>query len=183
MSQFFTGSTAGSLPPSVAELIGTDFDSSGNPPGLVTPSNHKFYILGTNGIVTHAEETDATNDTVQVGFAGGTTITSDGAGQTQTILTFSTSTNSAFIITALFIAYEPSTGNSFNGRLLVGCKNVLGVVSVVSELENISGGDPTLLSCSFTAVGSGAFLDLNVKGLAGHTIHWSVITPGVTGAN
>jgi len=183
MSQFFIGVSAGSLPPSVPLEFGTTFDSSGNPPGTAVPSNNKLYILGTNGIVTYSETTDAANDTVQVAFAGGTTITSDGAGQTQTILTFTTSTDSCFTLQAMFAAYEPATGLAFGGRLLVICKNNAGTVSIVSELENVGGGDAALITCSFNASGAGALLDLVVTGVAGKTIDWSVITPGILGAN
>ncbi len=121
MSQFYVGVSAGSLPPTVPLDFGTTFDSSGNPPGNAVPSNNKLYILGTNGIVTYAETTSATNDTVQVAFAGGTTVTSDDTGQTQTILTFTTPTNSCFALQAMFAAYEPATGFAFGGRLLVIC--------------------------------------------------------------
>ncbi len=183
MSEFHVAATAGNLPPEVAELFGTNFDSAGNPPGTATPSNHKLYILGTNGLVTFTETTDAPNDTVQIGFATAATVTSDGAGQTQTILTFATTNNSSFALQAMFTAYEAATGNAFGGRMLVLCKNVAGVVTIVSELENFGGGDAALLTCSFTAAGAGTLLDLNVTGVAGRTIDWSVITPGIVGAS
>lgn len=185
MSQVAILSIASSPPPpDVPTDFGTDFDSDGNPPGNATPSNNKLYIVGTNGIVTETETTDASNDTVLIRFANGSTTTSDGAGQTQTILSFATDTDSCFTIQAMFAAFEPSTGSAFGGRLLVVCKNNAGVVTIATEIENIGGSDDVLIStCSFNAVGSGANLNLTVTGVATHTINWSVITPGIVGVS
>lgn len=183
MSQVYKSLISGPVPPNVPTSFGVMFDDAGGQPGLVTPSNNKVYVDGTNGIITRAQTTDAADDTIQIGFANGEATTSDGAGQTQTALQFTTTTNSAFTVTALFSAFEPATNLAFGGRLLIICKNVAGVVSIVAELENIDVGDAAIAACSFTAAGAGALLNLNVTGIAGRTINWTVITPGITGAD
>ena len=172
------------LPPDVPLSFGTDFDSMGAPPGTVVATNNKIYVLGNNGIVTYAQTTDATDDTVQVAFAGGTATTSDGAGQTQTIITFSTIANTSFVIQVLLVARDTVTDDAFGGRLVIVCKNVAGTVSISGELENISTGDASLLSpsaCSFSAAPSGSLININVIGITGKTIDWAAITPGTLG--
>lgn len=179
MSQSGILNVSGSLPPDVPIDIGVDFDSSGNPPGNVTPDNNKFYIKGSTGIVTEAGTTDSPNDTVYVLFANGTTTTTDDS--LQTILQFNTDTDDGFTMDVLFSAFEDATSSAYGGRVGIIAKNVGGTVSVISEFQRFAGGDAALAGCNVFSQGSGALLNILVQGKVGKTIRWTVITPGIVG--
>jgi hypothetical protein len=176
---YLTRITTEMLPSDVPTSIGVDFDSDGNPPGTVTPSSHKFYIAGSTGIVTEAGDTDVANDTAYVLFANGATTTSDGAGQTQTALQLTTDEDDGFIFNILASAYDDANDLAFGARLAFIGKNVGGTASIITELEDISGGDGALDACEVDTTTAGALINIVVTGIAGRTLRWKVITPGI----
>lgn len=174
--------------PDVPLSFGVDFDSMGGTDGTVIANNNKVYVLGnpplpvgTNGIVTQAFQTDAPNDTIHVKFIEGDVVTSDGGGQTQSIITIQTATNAGFTFTALFSARESATGLVFGGRLVIIGVNNADTVTIAAELEKVSGGDGALSGCTFGVSAAGPNFSLTVTGVAGRTINWTAIMPGIVG--
>lgn len=186
MSQFYLKSNGGTgpLPPTVPTSFKVDLQQDGSLGGTVVPNNNSVNVFGnpsdpfgTMGIVTKAIQTNVPNDTIYIAFVDGKTITSDAA--VTPIITLIITDNSSFTITALATAYDTASGNSFGARLLVIGSNTGGVTNIEAVLEKISGGLSPLNDCALNATVSGANLIFTVQGVAGRTIKWHVILPGI----
>ncbi len=182
--------SGGPIPPTIPTQFTTDFAANGSTTGIVVPENNNVYVLGnppapvgTTGIVTQAFQTTVPNDTILVRFLDGSITTSDGLGQTRTIITINISNNSSFTLQMLVTAYETATGLTFGGRLTVIGVNNAGTVTIAAQLEKLQDGSGALAACSFTATPSGTQINLTVTGIAGRTIDWHAITPGIVGTS
>ncbi len=164
--------SGGPIPPTIPTQFTTDFAANGSTTGIVVPENNNVYVLGnppapvgTTGIVTQAFQTTVPNDTILVRFLDGSITTSD------------------FTLQMLVTAYETATGLTFGGRLTVIGVNNAGTVTIAAQLEKLQDGSGALAACSFTATPSGTQINLTVTGIAGRTIDWHAITPGIVGTS
>jgi hypothetical protein len=164
MSQFFTNISGSNLPPQIPTSITTDIA------GPAVPAANVLVITGANGI-----RTTGSGNIVTIGYNGGSSTTSDGGGQTQTILTIPTTTNSAQTYQFLLIGYDSANGICYGGQLLGVARNVAGTVTVLATPDKFFDKDAALAAASFSMVASGTNVLVQVTGVAGHTIDWTVI--------
>jgi len=177
MSQFFTGTTAGSLPPSVAESYTTDFVDLTIPAapiagGTVVPQAHILRVAGGNGIATY--QTSNPGDLfISFQQAKGVTV---GSQTFQTSFPVPSNTTLTFqVIIAAFA--DNSDGAGCYGSII--CKNVAGTASIISAIDLLLAFDSTLNGINVTASTSGANMQINCLGIAGRTINWTVSFPGI----
>jgi len=183
MSQIFKSSTTSPPPPTVlVSLRADDNDTSVSSiiqptPTNVTASANVIILNGDNGIETAAIPNVASN-AVQVRFSRGSVTTSDGAGQTQTVLEFTTLNNTTLTLQILVAGY--STDNlGVGGYTTASVVNVAGVATLIDVPDIIVQTQAGLAAATFTVDTSGANLRIRVTGVAGKTINWSCCTPGI----
>ena len=180
MSQFYQGTTAGSLPPSVPTsfvtqdgtavpelqvLIVNAFDSTqNNANGIIT----KGGVVGTGT----ANEVDVvlTNRTKV------TATTSDGAGQTQTVTIFTPTVSTGIEFSVTFIGYD-SANNEVAGGSLEGVakRSAGGTTAITGTNDTLDEADAGLITADWDIVTDGTLIQAQFVGVAGRSISWSAV--------
>lgn len=167
MSQFYQGTTAGGLPPSVPTSFVTDSGTAipvGNILNVVTPGG------GTSGIATSAPGPSNTILITLSGFTSGTGTTIGAT--TADLITISPTDLKSFSIQCLVAGYDTANNETLGGELLgIGRKS--GTVTIVGTPDKSDETDAALSAGSYDLVASGANFVVRVTGVAGRTIDWS----------
>lgn len=180
MSQFFIPTTSSNLPPAVPTSFGTDLQdltvgAAAAAQGTVVPQVNVLRAAGDNGIKT--VQTNNPGD-LQIRFIRGSTVTSDGAGQTQTAITQAILSNATMTIQIIVAGYSADNlGIGAYGTAAV--KNVAGTLTVLDPVDLIVNADAALAAANVTVTTSGTNLLVNVVGVAGKTITWTACLPGI----
>lgn len=175
MSQFYiqTSGGVGPIPPTVPTNFTTDF-------GSVTPANNNVNVLGhptaanQQGIITQAVTQNSPNDTIFVRYISNAVTTLNGA--TTIALTVIIPDNTSFTAEAVISAFCPGTGDAFGGRMTCIGVNLAGIVSVLTEIENVSSGSNVLNNCHINFDGQGNTLAVAITGIA-QQVDWKVLIP------
>ncbi len=176
MSQFFVKSTSGgggggdvnTLTGDDAIVVGPD--GSGNINvigGTSTVNNTKgITVLGDAGTFT---ETFTLTNRVSV-----STVTSDGAGQTQNVTLF-TPTNATSISWRALISGYDSLDLTAGGEMIGISRKSGGLVVVVGSNDIFEDSDAALATADYDILASGADLIIRFVGVAGRTISWRAL--------
>ena len=184
MSQIIKDLSAGPVPPSVATSYATDLEDLTVPAapaagGSVVSVTNILRVAGDNGIKT--VETSNPGD-LQIRFIRGETTTSDGAGQTQTVISQQILNNATMTIQIIVAGFSADNlGIGAYGTASV--KNVAGTLSLLDPLDLIVNKDAALGAANVTVTTSGTSLQVNVVGVAGKTIKWTACLPGIVASD
>ncbi len=180
MSQIYKDLSSGPVPPSVATSYATDLEdltvgAAAAAGGAVVPQASVLRVAGDNGI--KSVETSNPGD-LQIRFIRGSTVTSDGAGQTQTAITQAILTDATMTIQILIAGFSSDNlGIGAYGTAAV--KNVAGTLTLLDPVDLIVNKDAALNTANVTVTTSGTNLLVNVVGVATKTITWTVCLPGI----
>lgn len=172
MSQFFQGSTAGSLPPTVPTQFTADDGSIGIPSG----NNLNLLSQDTidnndNGIRTKADPNGGDDYYVELTNRIVVTATTVGATtQTQVVLTPANATG--FSYSGLFTGIETTSGDSCGGLLVGLGKKSGGLVSVIGDTDAFEDAEASLNASDWDLTDSGSDLIASFTGVDGATINW-----------
>lgn len=177
MSQFYIGTTAGSLPPSVPTSFVTDS-------GTVIPSGNTVNINGgsstkntANGIDVIANATGSNNQVVELtNRITGTATTTDGT-TTVALYTFPLgAVPGTYIFTTTVVAYNitDSTSAGYASYRTVRTTGAAGVLISANISSIAEEGVMTASEVTNSISGNGVLL--NVIGIAGKTINWRAVT-------
>lgn len=178
MSQQQTFSNLSIVPPEVPTEFDTDLQdlTVGAAPtaeGSVIPQSHKIRIAGDNGI--KSVETSNAGD-LQLRFIRGSTTTTGAV--TETAITQPILTNATLTIQIIVAGYSTDNlGIGAYGTAVV--KNVGGTLSLINTVDLIVNADTGLTAANITVTTSGTNLLVNVVGVSGKTIAWTVCLPGI----
>ena len=175
MSQFYQGVTAGGLPPSVPTSFVTD-NGTGIPAANVLDLLGGFVSTNNNnGIQTTANPNNGNLVYVQLTNRSQNTITTTDA-TTTNVISFLLTADGTFTFD-IQIAGFSSTFNEGVGYAIFGTvKSVGGVASVIGTPDKIVNEDVDLVSCNAFLVASGGSAVIQVKGIAGTTVKWNVVS-------
>lgn len=174
MSQVYKGgvSSTPSVPTSfTTDQTDTTTTSFPAAVGAAVPQANILRVTGVNGIQTF--QPTLVPGVLEIGYNEGS-VTTVGA-VTSTILTISPTNNSAQTYQFLIAGYDSANGLAIGGQLLGVCRNVAGTLTVLATPDRFFDSDAALNTGSFNMVASGATLLVQVIGVAGHTIDWTVI--------
>jgi len=172
MSQFYVGVTAGSLPPSVPLSFTTDS-------GIATPVANNLNILADDTTNNNANglTTSGAGNTVTVLLTNrlqGTGSTVDAA--TSDIITFSLGATPGTYAFEVRVAGFESTTPAGVGYSLFGTVRTTGAAGTVAgTVDRINNEEAALVLANATIVASGNNAVVQVTGVAGFTISWSVV--------
>lgn len=174
MSQIYSKAT--SSEPAIPTSFTTDkqenfaYDSGA---GSAVPKNNVLQLYGDNGIETVTNDTDT--DVVHIRFSQGYATTTNV--QTQTLLTITLRTNTAFTINIIVNGFSDANDVA-GGSLTTTLKNVAGVASIVGENDFILDSDTSLNGAKASLEASGDQVLLKVTGVAATVIQWGGCTTG-----
>jgi hypothetical protein len=176
MSQFWAGSTAGSLPPSVSE----EFDTQN---GNAVPLAHILIVNGfdstennANGIITKGgvAGTGVSNevDIVLTNRYQQTSTTSDGLGQTQIITILSALSAGTYTLDISIAAFDSVTPAG-NGYTIVGAVRSTGAATVLIPNQQKDSFEENVGSNAVMGV-SGNTIIVTLTGIAGKIYNWNI---------
>ena len=174
MSQYYQGTTAGGLPPSVP----TQFDTDVNSPAI--PAGNILNIFGgeisTDNLIGIQTDGSSGGNTVTVQLTNritGITTTSDGAGQSQNVISFSLGATPATFVFDLDIAaynitdaLSASYDGSFTRRTTGVVATAIGADTYIAKEEGAMSAVVVIVLTSLNSI------LVNVTGIAGKTIDW-----------
>jgi hypothetical protein len=182
VSQIIKDLSAGPVPPDVPTSFTTDISTTLATPaaglGTTTPVANNVRVSGDNGLVIVSDP--AQPSLMLVAFTSGSVTTSDGLGQTRTIIPFTLLTDSVLTIQVIVSGRDTGTGDGVGGYCTATVKNVAGVASIVGTAPDILvTADASISTAAFTVGVSGAQFIVTVTGVAGRTINWDACLPGI----
>lgn len=175
MSQFYQGTTPGSLPPTVPQQFTAD-DST-----IAIPASDNLNVLSRdtidnndNGIQTTADPNSSDNLYVELtNRIKVTATTSDGGGQTQTVTLMTPTDASALVFKCGFIGYDASNDECAGGSQEGISRKSGGTVVIVGVNDSSDQSDAGLITVDWNVIASGADLEAEFVGVAGRTIVWT----------
>jgi hypothetical protein len=183
MSQAGTINGGGSGPPAnpaiptsfTLDLQDTTTPALSAPLGTAVPQLNVLRIGGDNGIKTYQIVNQP--GALTVGFIRGDATTVGAA--TSSAITQAVPTNSTMILQIIASGFANNNdGCGIYGTAVV--KNVAGTVTVINTVDKIVNADASLANVDLTVTGSGSNFIVSVVGVAGRTITWNVVLPGVS---
>ena len=176
MSQIIKNLASGPVPPPVPTSFVTDVNSPAIPIanvldvfGGTTSENNN------NGVQTDGSSGSDILTIQLTNRSRATAITSDGAGQTQTINLFIPVASTGITFVASFVGYD-SANNIMAGGELVGIARTssLSAVSVVGTNDTFDESDAALMTADWDIITDGVNLQAQFVGVAGHSISWTM---------
>lgn len=164
MSQIYK---AVSSTPSVATQYVTDSGTAvpvANILNVVTPGG------GTQGVMTTGSGNTITITVTDTAYTG--TATTVGAVNAVLNINIPVATNSCMSVRANIVAYDSANGLGAGGEMLATIRNVAGVLTVVGVPDKTVNSDGALVAVSWTLISSGTNAQVQVTGVAGHTLDW-----------
>lgn len=179
MSQFFKSST-GTVPPGMAVVTVTGDTGGAVPPdgagnlNLIGGSSTKNLLKGIDVEGNAGTNTEVVTLTNRV---TGTTITSDGAGQTQTFSTMSLgATPGTYIFDTNIVAFNSTDSTSATYKVSIS-RRTTGVADVGIDVDTFTEKEEgTMVGVVVSVVTAGNNFAIQVTGLAGKTINWVAVS-------
>ena len=152
---------------------------TGNTGGPVPPSANNINVIG-SGAISVAGNAGTNTLTISLidNLLTGTATTTDGT----TYVSFSASANvplptpsTSVNIRANISGMDVANGLAVGGELIGLAKNIGGVISIVGIGDITRNNDPALSAWTAQLASSGTNVQLQVRGVAAHTILWRTI--------
>ena len=129
-------------------------------------------ITSTNGSVTVTNAAGSIDLSVTNSFSG-TVTTSDGLGQTGVLnVNVPVASNSAMSVRVNIVGYDSANGVAVGGEILATFKNNAGTLTGSGLPDQTFNKDAALNDATFTAIATGTNIQIEVTGVAAHTINW-----------
>lgn len=152
---------------------------TGNSGGAVPPTANNINILGTGSVsVSGNPGTSTLTISINDNIVTGTATTSDGT----TYVSFTSSANiplptssTCVSIRANLSGMDVANGLSIGGEIIGLAKNLAGVVSIVEPIDITQNNDTALSAWTAQLVASGTNVQVQVRGVAAHTIQWRIV--------
>ena len=167
MSQIYkTVSSTPAVPTSFVTDSGTAVPAA-NILNVVTPGS------GTQGIMTSGSGNTITITLNETAFSG--TATTVGATNAVLNVNVPVPTNSAMSFRVNLVGYDSANSVGIGGELLAAIRNVAGVLTIIGVPDQTINSDIALFGATWTLTSSGTNAQIEVSGVAGHTIDWKGI--------
>lgn len=152
---------------------------TGNNPVAVPPTANNINVIGSGAVtVTGNAGTSTLTISINDSILTGTATTTDGT----TYVPFSASANiplptpsTAVSIRANLSGMDVPNGLAVGGELIGLAKNIAGVVSIVGTPDITRNNDTALSAWTVDLGVSGTNVQVQVRGVAAHTINWRTI--------
>lgn len=166
MSQFFVSTSAGNLPPTVAESFVTNN-------GTAVPAAHVLNVLGGPGISTYASPDGSNNLFIKLENGCSGTVTTTDATPTQIQCIALGAVPGSYMVRTQVAAFSTSPSNLAAGYFITACVRTTGVAGiVVGTPDKIVFEEGALTPANATISVSGNNLVIVVTGVSGITIDW-----------
>lgn len=153
--------------PAVATSYVTDSGTAvpaANILNVVTPGS------GTQGIKTTGAGNTITITIVDTALSG--TATTVGAVNAVLNVNVAVANNSAMSLRVNLVGYDSANGLGIGGELLGTFKNNAGTLTSSGNVDQTRNADAALAAGTFTMIATGTNVQVQVTGVAGHTIDW-----------
>lgn len=185
MSQIYKSLISGPVPPAVPTSFTTDIrDNNGSlSPGTSIPAANNLEVLAryssqnnVNGIRTDADPNNGKFLYVELtNRVNITATTSDGGGQTQTIVLLAPANSTSITFRCLVTGYDSANNISIGGEQIGLVRTAAGIVSIVGTNDTFDESDAALNTADWNVISASPNLSFTFVGVAGHTIVWRAL--------
>lgn len=173
MSNIYKSGASGPVPPTVPTSFVTDVNSPAIPAanvlnvvgGITTTNNNK-------GIQTDGSSGSNTETIQLTNRANVTATTSDGGGQTQTVVLLTPTTQTSITFRALITGYDSIDNVAVGGEQIGLVRSVGGVVTVIGTNDTFDEADASINTADWNVISTSPTLSIQFTGVAGKTIVW-----------
>jgi hypothetical protein len=155
---------------------------TGNDGIAVPPTANNIFVLGgtstvnnTNGITTIGNAGTSTETFTLTNRASVSSITSDGAGQTQTVLLITPTDTTSISFRCLITGYDVLGNTSIGGEQIGLARKSGGTVVVVGTNDTFDESDASLNTADWNVISTSPTLSIQFVGVAGRTINWRAL--------
>lgn len=179
MSQIIKNLASGPVPPSVATSYVTQNGTAVPAANVLIVNGFDSIENNDNGIITKGgvAGTGTSNevDVVITNRIVVTATTSDGAGQTQTVVVMTPTNASAVEFTGSFIGYDSINNEAAGGSQEGISRKLAGAVTTIGTNDSLDESDPGLAAVDWDIIASGGNLAARFVGISGRTISWKCL--------
>lgn len=176
MSQVFKDSRSSPVPPAVATSYTTDVNS----PAI--PALNILQVLGddtatndTDGIRTDGSSGSNVLTVQLTNRSNITATTSDGGGQTQTVVLMTPTDATSITFRCLVTAYDSANDNAIGGEQVGLVRKSGGIVVVIGINDTFDESDVALNAADWNVITASPDLSMQFVGVAGRTIVWRAL--------
>lgn len=180
MSQIIkTLTSGGPIPPTIPTSFVTDNGTAVPAANVLIVHGNQSTENNTNGIIAKGGVvgTGTSNevDVVLTNRAVATATTSDGGGQTQTVVLFTPSTATSLSFRMLVTGYDSVNNIAIGGEQIGLVRTLGGVVTIVGTNDTFDESDAALNTADWNVVSTSPSLSMQFVGVAGHSITWRAL--------
>jgi len=173
VSQIIKSLLSGPVPPDVPTSFITDDGTAIPLVNILNVDGLDSIENNNDGIVTRANPDLGNNlEIILTNRISVTAITSDGAGQTQTVTLMTPTNATAIEFNSSFIGYDSANDEAAGGAQEGIARKSAGAVTVIGTNDSFDESDAGLLTVDWDIIASGGDLIARFIGVAGRTIVW-----------